>query len=544
MPWRGPESEGELPSLGWNLLEWWADVLPSPRDTTEPLIFTDEQAMILVEWYTFDPVTLEFVYRRGYSRRSKGWGKSPVEAAKGIAALAGDVRPDGFDATGEPVGRPWGRKGDPNPWVQIAAVSEDQTDNTYSVIYELLTANDGRAADELEIDVGLTRCFLRNRPGKLEPVTASAGSREGQPITDATLDETHLWLPSNGGVKLARTLRRNVAKMGGRTYETTNSFVPGEGSVAELTHKAIQAGQAGIMCDAVEAPQVRQKDSDEALAAALRVAYGDSWWVNIPRLIADIRDQDTPWEDSSRFFFNWNVDDRTKAVPTQVWGKLTRADIVVPAGARIGLGFDGSLSDDTTALIGTWVDPETGVPHGFEIEVWSRPKDAPKTWRVPRSEIRDRVRETFAYYDIGRMLCDPAKWQTEIELWAEEFGEEVVLFFDTNQPTRMWRACDRFSTAIDNRAYSHDGSSTYTAHVLAMHRRKVRVRDEDEDGRTKYVFVKGPDRAKIDAGIGGVLALEAAQTMPAAEKPLPPATARAATAAATNLFRPTSRLSL
>src|SRR5678816_2732868 len=113
------------------------------------------------------------------------------------------------------------------------------------------------------------------------------------------------------------------------------------------------------------------------------------------------------------------------------------------------------------------------------------------------------------------MLCDPAKWQTEIELWAEEFGEERVVFFDTNQPTRMWRACDRFSTALAEGAYSHDGSSTLAAHVLAMHRRKVRVRDEDDDGRTKFVFVKGPDRAKIDAGIGAVLALMAAQTMPA-----------------------------
>jgi hypothetical protein len=43
----------------------------------------------------------------------------------------------------------------------------------------------------------------------------------------------------------------------------------------------------------------------------------------------------------------------------------------------------------------------------------------------------------------------------------------------------------------------------------------VRVREPDDDGRTKYVFVKGPDRRKIDAGIGAVLALEAAATMPA-----------------------------
>jgi hypothetical protein len=34
------------------------------------------------------------------------------------------------------------------------------------------------------------------------------------------------------------------------------------------------------------------------------------------------------------------------------------------------------------------------------------------------------------------------------------------------------------------------------------------------------VFVKGPDRAKIDAGIGAVLALEAAQTMSEPEGPV------------------------
>jgi hypothetical protein len=520
MPWRGAGFDGELPSLGWNLLEWWAQTLPSPRNHDAPLIFTDEQARILIDWFTFDPLTLKFLFRRGASRRAKGWGKSPVEAAKAIAALAGDVRPDGFDSSGEPVGRPWGMKGDPNPWVQIAAVSEDQTDNTYSVLYELLTANDGRAADDLRIDVGLTRCYLRNRPGKLEPVTASAGSREGQPITDATLDETHLWLPTNGGVRLARTLRRNVAKMGGRTYETTNSFAPGENSVAEGTHKAVMDGQRGIYYDAVEAPDVKPEDSDDTLRAALRVAYGGAYWVDVNRLVQEIRDPETPWEDAERYFFNHNIDDRRKAVETKRWEALARPEIIVPAGAHIGLGFDGSLSDDCTVLIGCWVTPD-GTPFTFDIEIWQRPKDAAKNWRVPRREIRERVTEAFRYYQVGLMLCDPAKWQTEIEFWAEEFGEDQVVLFDTNQPTRMWRACDRFSTALteakpapEPSTYAHDGSSALTAQVLAMHKRKVRVRDEDDDGRTKYVFVKGPNRDKIDAGIGAVLALEAAMTMP------------------------------
>src|SRR5574342_424267 len=139
MPWRGPAFEDDFPSLGWSLLDWLSEYLANPRDASTPLVFTDDQARILVEWYALHPVTGQYIYRRGASRRAKGCGKSPVEAAKAIAELSGDVRPAGWDARGEPVGRPWGTAGDPSPWVQIAAVSEDQTENTYAAIYEVLT---------------------------------------------------------------------------------------------------------------------------------------------------------------------------------------------------------------------------------------------------------------------------------------------------------------------------------------------------------------------------------------------------------------------
>jgi hypothetical protein len=513
MPWRGPSYDGELPSLGWELLEWWAEYLPAPNDETKPLVFTDEQARLLIDWFTLDPETGRFIYRRGCSRRAKGWGKSPLEAAKAIAELCGPVRFAGWDAAGEPVGRPWGTRGETAAWVQIAAVSEDQTDNTYGALYEFLSANDGRAADELGIDVGLTRCYMREGRGKLEPVTASAGSREGQRVTYGVLDETHLWLPTNGGTRLARTIRRNVAKMGGRSYETTNAFVPGEKSVAEGTHQAVDKGAAGIFYDAVEAPEVKESDPDEKLRAALAVAYGDSYWVDLDRFVADIRDPESPWEDSQRFFLNWNVDDRRKAVETKRWKALALAGLQPPPGARIAIGFDGSISNDATALIGCF--ESDGKPHTFEIETWVRPEGAVE-WRIPRAEVRARVAEAFAYWDVGLMLCDPAKWQTEIDDWAAEHGEERVVIFDTNVPTRMARACDRWLVAIKEGAYSHDDAPTHTAHVLAMHKRKVRLRDDDDDGRTKFVFVKGPDKSKIDAGIADVLALEAFATMPEA----------------------------
>lgn len=518
MPWRGPEVEGELPSLGWDLLEWGSDLLPSPRDADEPLVFTDEQALLLVAWFTVDPRTGRFLFRRGCSRRSKGWGKSPLEAFKAIAELAGPVRFAGWDSSGEPVGRPWGAMGDPNAWVQIAAVSEDQTENTHSVVYEFLTANDGKAADNLCIDAGLTRSYLRDgkHRGKLEPVTAAFGTREGQPVTYGVLDETHLWTPTNGGRRLAATIRRNVGKMDGRSYETTNSFEPGEGSVAEQTHKAAENGAAGVFYDAVEAPEVDlEAATDDELVEALKVPYGDSWWVDLRRLVAEVRDPDTAVEDSERYFFNWNRKGGGKAVDPKRWAELARPTHGQPPdGARIGLGFDGSISEDATALVGCTEDGFV-----FVVEVWERPLGA-KEFRVPRLAVHATVAGCMERWRVGRMFCDPPRWSTEIEQWAELWNvgkrddEDVVLFFDTNQARRMAPACDRFSTALAERALTHDGSDVLTRHALALTKKKVRLKDEDDDGRTRYVFTKGPDGRKIDAGIGAVLAFEAAMTMP------------------------------
>lgn len=533
MPWRGPEFEGDFPTLGWQFLDWTHAYLPSPRDPSEPLKFTDEQARLILEWFRLNPVTGEFAYRRAQHRRSKGWGKSPFEAAKAVGEFVGPVRFDGWDANGRPVGRPWGLKKDPLPWVQVAAVSEDQTDNTWSVVHQLLTENDGRAADELRVDAGLTRCHLRDKPGaKMEPVTAAAGSREGQPVTYAVLDETHLWTPRNGGKKLAATIRRNVGKMDGRSSETTNSFVPGEGSVAEASHRAAELGAPGVFVDAVEAPReidgvpLTPDAPDSVLRAGLDVAYGGScgsWWVNKDRIVQEIRDPATSWEDARRFYFNWNTKGGGAAVDPRRWSELEAVPAsAVAEGARIGLGFDGSISDDSTFLVGC-----TEAGKLFVVDAWERPRyddgRPTKDWRVPRLEVGDAVRKAFAKWDVGRMFGDPPKWATELEAWAEEFAvqgataeeRERVLAFDTFQTSRFSKAVDRFLTAIREGSLSHDGDPRLAAHVEAAHLKKVKAAADETDNRTLYVLVKGDDGRKIDGAVAAVLAFEAAMTMPA-----------------------------
>lgn len=528
MPWK-PQHPDDFPTLGWGVLEWWAEHLPSPRDAGAEFILTESQAREILEWFRLDPTTGRFIYRRGYSRRSKGRGKSPVEAAKAIAEFAGPVRFDGWDADGQPVGRPWGEQGDPRPWVQVAAVSAGQTDNTWSVVYYFLTENDGRAADELGIDAGLTRCYLRGTPGaKLEPVTAEAGSREGQALTYAVMDETHLWTPSNGGVRLAKTLRRNVAKMGGRSYETTNSFMPGESTVAEGSYKSVQMGAAGVYADEVEAPRVIDgvpvdlDAPDDVLRAALVVAYGpDTWWVDIDRLVADIRDPEQPWDDSCRFYFNWNQKGGGSAIDPKRWAELADPR-EVPDGTRIGVGFDGSIAHDSTGLVGCTADG-----YLFKIEAWQRPVDVTgrkaQEWQVPRSEVHAKVDEVFATYDVGRFFGDPPRWRTELEQWADTYrianaktaeDRERVLEFSTNQWAQFCKAVDRFRSAVANGLISHADDDELNAHVLAASLQKVQSRRDQGDDRTQYVLVKPDDGRKIDLAIAAVLAYEAAMTMP------------------------------
>jgi hypothetical protein len=48
-------------------------------------------------------------------------------------------------------------------------------------------------------------------------------------------------------------------------------------------------------------------------------------------------------------------------------------------------------------------------------------------------------------------------WQSEVESWAREHGEERVVFWETYRPNPMSAALERFVTDLTTAALSHDG---------------------------------------------------------------------------------------
>jgi hypothetical protein len=476
-------------TLGRTVANWIAG-LPSPADRSQPFILSDDQALFLMLMYAVDERG-SFIYRRGLLEQAKGWGKSPLGAALAIAEFCGPVVYDGLGADGQPVGRPWGTGDAPPPWVQIAASSEDQANsNVYSLVWAMLTENDAAAAEALGIDLGRTRLYRKDAPAaKLEAVTSKAGSREGQRVTFAVLDESHLMTKETGGLRLAKTIRRNAGKMGGRIVEFSNAPELGVGSVAELTADAFAAGEPGILLVANH-PSVEPREDmdDDMLLSLLAEVYNGARWVDPTRILAEIRDPDTGWSEAVRYFLNWPSAGTDALADPARWAELARDDDLED-GAYVGLGFVGPSASDA-ALIAC-----TDKGQLFVLGMWHA---------VPRQEIAEAITKAFDTYEVGRMFVDVRNWRTEAEAWAEEH-RDVVIAFPTNSPARMAPVLDRFRVALAEGDVHHVEDPELTAHMANARLRLA---------RSGYVLeVAQPDRPIVGVA-ASLLAFEAAATMP------------------------------
>ncbi|HET6634692.1 MAG TPA: terminase TerL endonuclease subunit [Streptomyces sp.] len=518
MPWRGPEYPGELPTLGFQVLDWMGEMLAAPdRTEYEPLVLTREQAQFILNFYAVDPRTGRRRYRRGVLSRPKGWGKSPVLAAIACAEALAPVVPDGWDAEGEPVGRPWAELR--TPWVQLAAVSEDQTRNAWAPLLEML--REGEAIDEYP---GLEPLdtFVNLPKGRIEFVTSAATSREGNRPVFCVLDQTEEWRPSNGGVKLAATLRRNLGKTNGSSIESPNAYLPGEGSVAEESAeywKRISEGRAkdhALLYDHREAPPETDMADRESLLAGIRYVYGDSadtagGWVDLERIAAEVWDPATHPQDARRFYLNQITHASDSWISQPEWAGVANADAVVRPGEEVVLGFDGSRRrsrgvTDATALVGCRVSDG----HLFLLGCWEQPEGPfGEDWQVPTVEVLAAVQDAFRHYKVVGMYADPAKWESHVAAWEAKHGRRLKVKSTMQHPIEWWmtggrssqivRALEKFRSSVVDGELSHDGSSVLARHVLNARRRESRsgvqiAKEHPESPR------------KIDAAIAAVLA--------------------------------------
>lgn len=471
-----------------------------PRHGGECLPLDDEFAGLILDCYAHDE-TGRRLYDTVVISRAKGRAKSELAGFIGLAEAFAPVRFAGWAEggevyewrdfryvyePGEPMGRPV-----TYPFIRCLATEESQSGNTYDNInYNL---EHGPLSEDLPSDTaGVTRILLPHK-GEVRPSTAAAASRDGGKETLAVFDEPHLYITPELR-RMYRTVDRNLRKRRAAApwaLLTSTMYQPGENSVLEKLHeraKLIAEGktrESRLLLDHREAPAEVDLTDLGAMTAALREVYGP---------FADALDlrgivENEFWniekdpEESRRYFFNQPTAARDAWTTHPEWAACARADIVVADDDPIVLFFDGSKSDDATALVGCRVSDG----HVFVIDCWEKPRGPQgEGWMVDRADVDRVVRQTFDRRTVVAFFGDVAEFETYIDTWAQDFGEQLVIqatvgrsahpvAWDMRGHVRDFTdACKRMSIDIAEGDLTHDGDSRLKRHILNCRRRPNR----------------------------------------------------------------------
>ena len=476
-PIRGSRSSMTLPpSRGGEVCGWIENFLVHGEGDLfgRPFRLTPEQRAFV--WRCYEHKEGRRRYRRVLYGRPKGYGKTELAAAIALAELAGPTAPAA-------------------PNIPVAAASFDQADLLFGAAKAMVA--EGPLADYFEtFDTEILRV---DGPGRMYRVAAVAGTNDGGRPTFFVGDELHEWVGRKARVHLI--LSNGLAKRRDSwelSISTAGNRAESELLIGMYEHGCkVASGELeddSFLFDWLEHPAADvDLSSVERVREAVQVAYRNAGaHVDQERIVQ--RFYETPEYEWRRYFLNQWTDTPEQWLPGGAWEACADPERIVPDGAEIMLGFDGSYDNDSTALVGCTLEER---PHLFVVGAWERP-DGAHDWRVPRSEVDAAVHRTMGRYRVLELAADPPGWHREIEDWADRYGSTITFEFHTNAAL-MAGAVSRFYTAIVGGELSHDGDPR-----LARHLKNARVR-ESRSGATIAKDRKDSPR-KIDLAIAAIVA--------------------------------------
>lgn len=375
------------------------------------------------------------------------------------------------------------------PRRHVYAVSDSEKNLKSTLMRELrdIVGASGYLRDSVHIfqhhlEVPETDSFIEARPNNFN---ASQGINPHLVL----FDEVHLQRDAHtwAGMQMAGAARADALLLGITT--------PGY-DLSSLAHDLYQSAKAGdptLYARIFEADAAADIDDEEAWKAANpcfdRPGFLEGLRFDRSRL---------PEHEFRRYRLGqWTATDQAW-LPYGAWKACEAAGRPVPPpGSRIWLGFDGSYSGDSTALVGV-----TDDGHVFVVGCWENP--GRPGWRVPRARVKETVAEAFDTWKIVEMLCDPPYWASEIAEWSAQWPDRVTEF-PTFSRARMAPACTAFFSAVMDGTLSHDGDGRLARHVSNAVVKTSPLGD--------YITKADKDSpAKIDLAVAAVIAHHAAAT--------------------------------
>ena len=490
------------------------------------------------EPYQIDPEFRAFIYRAfevypkghpwegrrrfkrvGLSVR-KGLAKTEKQALIAFCELhpEGPTRFDGWDAYGNPVGRPVRA-----PYIPMLAVSVEQVEElAFGALSYIIS--EGPDADLFDVSQErICRLDARGRAdGKAVPLANSPGARDGARTTLNCFDEPHrLFLPRQ--LQAHQTMDANLPK---RPLDDPWSLYvgtagePGQGSVMEQIHaEALQIAEGKI-----DRPDLfylyrtddggHDLDDKEQRIKAIAEASGPAGEFGPGQFDEIASKWDRPGADKpylERVWLNRWKKSGSQAFDMIKVEALTRDDNKqdyppISDGAFVTVGFDGARFKDATALVVTEISTGRQQLAGL----WERPEDV-EEWEVPEADVTAQVEEIFTRFDVWRMYCDPPHWWESVASWAARYPDRV-LEWHTTRVRPMANAAAAYADAIDSGIVTY-GLNTFRGDLLRHmgHAGRRQLTITDDQGAPLWTLQKQDGRLqdKFDAAMAAVLSWQA-----------------------------------
>jgi hypothetical protein len=513
-----PPLDLTFPTLGPQLAEFIEDRCVFGRGSLEgqPAVLDDEKRALLYRLYEIYPQGHRLAGRRRFQRAG-------VELRKGVAKTEfaswvvfgelhpeGPVRCDGFDANGNPVGRPVR-----SPYIPMMAVTEEQVEElAYGVLKFIVEACPDSSMFRISENRIIRLGWSGTQAGEAVAVSNSPGQRDGARTTFQHFDEPHrLFMPRMR--EAHETMLQNMPKRPLEdpwTFYTSTAGQPGQNSIEEDVRAEAEAIEKGEIDDPSLFFFARWAGAEhddlstiENRVAAVADATGPigEWGVGQFERIA--KDFDRKGVDKAYWERVWL--NRWRKSGSQAFDMTKVEDLLVdegiPEGAFVTAGFDGARFRDATALVIT----EIATGRQELLGCWERPENV-EEWEVPEDEVSAQVADMMTRYDVWQMYCDPPYWEATVASWAAQYPDRVIEWFTQRKTPMAYAARAYASSAVDSSEVTFSANpwrDTFIRHMGHAGRRQLTLLDDH--GQPLWVMQKQDGRLedKFDAAMAGCL---------------------------------------
>jgi phage terminase large subunit-like protein len=382
--------------------------------------------------------------------------------------------------------------------VVVAAASREQAMILYDACVGFIRRSPGLAA-LVKVQAGYRMIRRLDGAGRIRVLAADVDTADGVRPTLALVDELH----RHRSAALYGVFRDGLGPRGGRMLTISTA---GEHESSPLGQMRARARQ---LADVERRGAYRYARSPDGSFAMHEWALDDGDDVDEMRVVK--RANPASWQtldllrerhDSpstlrwqwARFACGLWVSASQWWLDPEQW-RAAETDARIADGERVTLGFDGARTGDATGLVACRLSDGLVQP----LAAWEDPQEG-KAWEIDGGEVDAAVADAFERYRVARAYFDPPLWQSEIDGWAQDFGDVVVRY--ATKRGRMADAVERFRTDLAGARFRHTADEVLTRHALNAQMRET---------RSGYWLAKpgsGP-ADKIDLAVAAVLAYEA-----------------------------------